>query len=90
MRVGRDRQINICKDCEFRHHRVLGTSICTDCRAYVENPDACPDLLGDILSKPLKCLSRELGGGYNPYTCEWEDWSTNPLKEKAIKHYEMA
>jgi SPASM domain peptide maturase of grasp-with-spasm system len=61
-------QINICKDCEFRH-------ICTDCRAYVENPD-------DILSKPLKC-------GYNPYTCEWEDWSANPLKEKAMKHYGM-
>jgi SPASM domain peptide maturase of grasp-with-spasm system len=47
--------------------------ICTDCRAYVEN-------LEDIYSKPLKC-------GYNPYTCEWEDWSTNPLKEKAMKHY---
>jgi SPASM domain peptide maturase of grasp-with-spasm system len=61
-------QINICKDCEFRH-------ICTDCRAYLENPD-------DIYSKPLKC-------GYNPYTCEWEDWSTNPLKEKAMKHYGM-
>lgn len=59
-------QISICKDCEFRH-------ICTDCRAYVENPE-------DIYSKPLKC-------GYNPYTCEWEEWSTNPLKEKAMKHY---
>lgn len=59
-------QISVCQDCEFRH-------ICTDCRAYVENPD-------DIYSKPLKC-------GYNPYTCEWEDWSTNPLKEKAMKYY---
>jgi len=49
--------------------------ICTDCRAYIEAPD-------EILSKPLKC-------GYNPYTCEWEEWSTNPLKEKAIKHYGM-
>jgi SPASM domain peptide maturase of grasp-with-spasm system len=62
-------KISVCQDCEFRH-------ICTDCRAYLENPD-------DIYSKPLKC-------GYNPYTCEWEDWSTNPLKEKAIKHYGMA
>jgi SPASM domain peptide maturase of grasp-with-spasm system len=62
-------KISACKDCEFRH-------ICTDCRAYIENPE-------DIYSKPLKC-------GYNPYTCEWEDWSTNPLKEKVIKHYGIA
>ena len=34
-------QINICKDCEFRH-------ICTDCRAFVETPE-------DQYSKPLKC-----------------------------------
>ncbi|MFK7946623.1 MAG: grasp-with-spasm system SPASM domain peptide maturase, partial [Saprospiraceae bacterium] len=32
-------QISVCQDCEFRH-------ICTDCRAYVENPE-------DIYSKPL-------------------------------------
>lgn len=49
--------------------------ICTDCRAYVEDPD-------DILSKPLKC-------GYNPYTGEWSEWSTNPLKQKAIDFYGM-
>lgn len=55
-----------CKDCEFRH-------ICTDCRAYIENPD-------DIHSKPLKC-------GYNPYTNEWEEWSINPLKQKSIDFY---
>ena len=61
-------QISVCKDCEFRY-------ICTDCRAYIENPE-------DMYSKPLKC-------GYNPYTCEWEEWSTNPLKQKAIEHYEM-
>ena len=61
-------QISVCKDCEFRY-------ICTDCRAYVENPE-------DMYSKPLKC-------GYNPYTCEWEEWSTNPLKRKAIEHYGM-
>jgi SPASM domain peptide maturase of grasp-with-spasm system len=61
-------KIHVCKDCEFRH-------ICTDCRAYIENPE-------DIYSKPLKC-------GYNPYTAEWSEWSTNPLKEKAIKYYGM-
>lgn len=58
--------INVCKECEFRY-------ICTDCRAYIENPD-------DIFSKPLKC-------GYNPYTSEWENWSTNPLKQNAIEYY---
>ena len=61
-------QISVCKDCEFRY-------ICTDCRAYIENPE-------DMYSKPLKC-------GYNPYTSEWEEWSTNPLKQKAIEHYGM-
>ena len=61
-------QVAVCKDCEFRY-------ICTDCRAYIENPE-------DMYSKPLKC-------GYNPYTCEWEEWSTNPLKQKAIDHYGM-
>lgn len=61
-------KIHVCKDCEFRY-------ICTDCRAYVEDPE-------DILSKPLKC-------GYNPYTGEWSEWSTNPLKQKAIDFYEM-
>jgi SPASM domain peptide maturase of grasp-with-spasm system len=61
-------QIAVCKDCEFRY-------ICTDCRAYIENPE-------NMYSKPLKC-------GYNPYTCEWEDWSTNPLKQKAIDYYGM-
>ena len=61
-------QIAVCKDCEFRY-------ICTDCRAYIENPE-------DMYSKPLKC-------GYNPYTGEWEEWSTNPLKQKAIDYYGM-
>ena len=61
-------QIEVCKDCEFRY-------ICTDCRAYIENPE-------DMYSKPLKC-------GYNPYTAEWEEWSTNPLKQKAIDYYGM-
>lgn len=38
--IGKD-QIEICKDCEFRH-------VCTDCRVYLEKPE-------DKLSKPLKC-----------------------------------
>jgi len=61
-------KIHVCKDCEYRY-------ICTDCRAYIEDPE-------DILSKPLKC-------GYNPYTGEWSEWSTNPLKQKAIQYYGM-
>ncbi|OYU83756.1 MAG: grasp-with-spasm system SPASM domain peptide maturase [Flavobacterium sp. BFFFF2] len=61
-------QIEVCKDCEFRH-------ICTDCRAYVEDPE-------NDYSKPLKC-------GYNPYTNVWEEWSSNPLKQKAIEYYGM-
>ena len=61
-------KIDICKDCEFRY-------ICTDCRAYKEDPV-------DNYSKPLKC-------GYNPYTNVWEEWSVNPLKQKAIEYYGM-
>ncbi|QHI36012.1 hypothetical protein IMCC3317_13650 [Kordia antarctica] len=61
-------QIDICKDCEFRY-------VCTDCRAYTENPE-------DEYSKPLKC-------GYNPYTNEWSEWSVNPLKQKAIEYYKL-
>ncbi len=57
-----------CDDCKFSY-------ICTDCRAYLENPE-------DMYSKPLKC-------GYNPYTNEWEEWSANPLKQKAIDFYGM-
>lgn len=45
-------QIFVCRDCEFRY-------ICTDCRAFIENPK-------NIYSKPLKC-------NYNPYTCEWTE-----------------
>ncbi|MBS1775206.1 MAG: grasp-with-spasm system SPASM domain peptide maturase [Bacteroidetes bacterium] len=59
-------KISVCRDCEFRH-------ICTDCRAYLENPE-------DIYSKPLKC-------GYNPYTGEWEEWSSNPLKQQTMDYY---
>jgi SPASM domain peptide maturase of grasp-with-spasm system len=53
--------------------------VCTDCRAYTERTKFEDDI---DLSKPLKC-------GYNPYTNEWAEWSTNPLKEKAIKYYGM-
>ncbi|MCF6298038.1 MAG: grasp-with-spasm system SPASM domain peptide maturase [Flavobacteriaceae bacterium] len=49
--------------------------VCTDCRAYLEKPE-------DMYSKPLKC-------GYSPYTNKWEEWSTNPLKQKAIEYYGM-
>lgn len=65
-------QIEVCKDCEFRH-------ICTDCRAYTERTHFDKDI---DLSKPLKC-------GYNPYTNEWAEWSTNPLKQQAIEYYGM-
>ncbi|MFH6937339.1 grasp-with-spasm system SPASM domain peptide maturase [Flavobacterium sp. FlaQc-30] len=61
-------QIATCKDCEFRH-------ICTDCRAYTEEPN-------NLYSKPLKC-------GYNPYNNEWSEWPKNPLKQKGIEFYEM-
>jgi len=58
--------ITICKSCEFRY-------ICTDCRAYLENPE-------DIYSKPLKC-------GYDPSTNKWENWSDNPLKKITFINY---
>lgn len=47
--------------------------ICTDCRAYIEDSD-------NQYSKPLKC-------GYDPYTNQWSEWSTNPLKQKGIQFY---
>lgn len=59
-------EIKVCQDCEFRH-------MCTDCRAYIENPN-------DIYSKPLKC-------GYNPYRCEWDNWKLDPQKQNAIQFY---
>ncbi|WHF51913.1 grasp-with-spasm system SPASM domain peptide maturase [Chryseobacterium gotjawalense] len=66
-------EIEVCKDCEFRY-------ICTDCRAYTERTHTNEE--GLDVSKPLKC-------GYDPYTGKWEEWSKNPLKEKAINFYEM-
>lgn len=67
-RYGKIRKDEIagCKDCEFRH-------VCTDCRAYLEDPQ-------DIYSRPLKC-------GYDPYTNNWEEWAENPLKHAAIALY---
>ncbi|WP_106917244.1 grasp-with-spasm system SPASM domain peptide maturase [Chryseobacterium aurantiacum] len=65
--------IEVCKDCEFRY-------LCTDCRAYTESSHYTSD--GLDVSKPLKC-------GYNPYTNEWEEWSSNPLKQKAIHSYNL-
>jgi SPASM domain peptide maturase of grasp-with-spasm system len=60
--------ILICRDCEFRY-------ICTDCRAYLEEPE-------NDYSKPLKC-------GYDPYTCTWQEWSIHPLKHNSMVHYGM-
>ncbi len=61
-------EINDCKVCEFR-------LVCTDCRAFIEDPT-------NIFSKPLKC-------GYDPYTGIWSDWKTNPKKQIAINHYNI-
>jgi len=61
-------KIKQCQDCEFRY-------ACTDCRAYLEDPQ-------DILSKPLKC-------GYDPYKGLWEKWDSHPDKDWVIKHYEI-
>lgn len=66
--------INICNECEFRY-------ICTDCRAYTEQNHT--DNAGLDTSKPLKC-------GYSPKEGIWEEWSTNPLKQKAIQYYGIA
>ncbi|OPC29915.1 grasp-with-spasm system SPASM domain peptide maturase [Elizabethkingia miricola] len=49
--------------------------MCIDCRAYIEEPS-------NIFSKPLKC-------GYDPYKGIWSDWTKNPLKQIAIKYYEI-
>lgn len=63
--------ILVCRDCEFRN-------VCTDCRAFTERTHT--NQSGLDISKPLKC-------GYDPSTNVWEDWSTNPLKQKAIEYY---
>ena len=43
--------IDVCQDCELRH-------ICTDCRAFIKDPN-------NIYSQPAKC-------GYNPYIAKWQ------------------
>ena len=43
-------QIQTCRDCEFRH-------ICTDCRAFIQEPD-------NKYAKPSKCT-------YDPYSGQW-------------------
>jgi SPASM domain peptide maturase of grasp-with-spasm system len=58
--------IKKCRDCEFRY-------ACTDCRAYLEDPQ-------DILSKPLKC-------GYDPYTGTWDNWDRERAEHWVITHY---
>ena len=58
--------ILICKDCEFRY-------MCTDCRAYLSEPE-------NINSKPLKC-------GYDPYHAEWTDWKKQNFALKASETY---
>ena len=64
-RINKD-QIKVCQDCEFRY-------LCSDCRAYTDDPM-------DELAKPLKC-------GYDPYSGQWSEWSLNPLKQMAINYY---
>ncbi|MEL7221224.1 MAG: grasp-with-spasm system SPASM domain peptide maturase, partial [Bacteroidota bacterium] len=61
-------QIEVCQTCEFRY-------ICTDCRAYREDPK-------ELYSKPLKC-------GYDPNTGVWEDWKKSPFKQNAIQFYDL-
>ena len=61
-------KIAVCRDCEFRY-------ICTDCRAYIQDPV-------NMYSKPLKC-------GYDPYAGKWEEWSSNPLSKKGIEYYKL-
>ncbi|MBW8878004.1 MAG: grasp-with-spasm system SPASM domain peptide maturase [Acidobacteria bacterium] len=47
--INKDR-IDVCRDCEFRY-------VCTDCRAYIAEPQ-------NLYSKPSKCT-------YDPYTAAW-------------------
>ncbi len=50
-------EIKVCQDCQYRY-------ACTDCRAFLEDPES-------EASKPLKC-------GYDPYTDSWADWRERP------------
>jgi SPASM domain peptide maturase of grasp-with-spasm system len=59
-------EIEVCRDCPYRY-------ACTDCRAFLEDPDA-ED------SKPLKC-------GYDPYTDSWTDWRARPNAMATMEEY---
>lgn len=59
-------KIKVCQDCQYRY-------ACTDCRAFLEDPDS-ED------SKPLKC-------GYDPYTDSWADWRARPGAAATWKTY---
>lgn len=72
---------------EFKKHWVISKEqidtckdcefrhICTDCRAFTKDAT-------NPFAKPLKC-------GYNPYTNEWKEWSTNPLQNKTTEDYNL-
>ena len=57
----------VCRDCQYRY-------ACTDCRAFLEDPEP-------ATSKPLKC-------GYDPYTDSWADGSTLPDSTDAPRRCE--
>lgn len=52
-------EITVCSVCEFRY-------VCTDCRAFLQNPE-------DRFSKPLKC-------GYDPYSGKWSEETTVAIR----------
>jgi SPASM domain peptide maturase of grasp-with-spasm system len=64
-RIRKD-DIEVCRECEFRY-------ICSDCRAYIEDPT-------NQLSKPLKC-------GYDPTTGVWEPWYRPAFKSVVREFY---
>lgn len=64
--TARKDEIKVCQDCQYRY-------ACTDCRAFLEAPDA-ED------SKPLKC-------GYDPYTDSWADWKARPGATATLAMY---
>ena len=64
-RVRKD-DIQVCRDCPYRY-------ACTDCRAFLQDPEA-------LNSKPLKC-------GYDPYTDSWTEWRARPHAEDTLGRY---
>lgn len=59
-------EIQVCRDCPYRY-------ACTDCRAFLEDPD------GED-GKPLKC-------GYDPYVDSWTDWTARPRAMATMEEY---